>query len=71
MKIIIINDSDSHTWGMAYTPENIKKVRDAAVEMGIAPDDFDELPTDRVFGGICEVIDTDYLQEFPKHNPFI
>lgn len=71
MKIIVISDADGHTWGMAYTPENIKKIRNAVLEGGLALDDFDELPTGRVWGNICEVIDTDNLREFPKYNPFI
>lgn len=71
MKIIIINDSDGHTWGLPHTPENVKKVRDAAAEILFLPEDTEVLPTGRTFGGICEVIDTDKLKEFPSSNPFL
>lgn len=73
MKVIIINDSDGHCWGMKYTTENVEKVRQAAIESGVFPDDLpdNELPLGRVFGNICEVIDTDNLKEFPNLNPFM
>jgi hypothetical protein len=70
MKIIVINDSDGHTWGIPHTPENIKKVHDAAAEHGILFEAEDELPAGRTFGSICEVIDTSNLREFPTYNPF-
>lgn len=70
MRIIIIRTADGHTIGMPYCRVNVQKVHDAAVESGILSDVIDELPTGRTFGGICEVIDTDDLEEFPSSNPF-
>jgi len=75
MKIIVITDNDGHTWGVAHTPENVKKLKDAMIESGVDSDDLDRFSngfmTGRVFGGVCEIIDTDHLEEFPNYNPFI
>jgi hypothetical protein len=71
MKIIVIRDADGHTWGIPYSKVNAQKVHDAAAEAGILFESVDELPTGRTFGGICEVIDTDDLEEFPSSNPFV
>ena len=75
MKIIVITDNDGHTWGMAHTPENVKKLKDAMIESGCSDEDMDlwseGFPTGRTFGGVCEVIDTDHLHEFPTYNPFL
>ena len=75
MRIIVLNDTDGHTYGIPFTPENIAKVQAAAVERGISLEDMqaekDGLPVGRRYGGICEVIDTEKLQAFPRTNPFI
>jgi hypothetical protein len=75
MRIIILNDSDGHTFGIPFTPENVAKVQQAAIARGIDAEDMqaepDGLPVGRRYGGICEVIDTDKLQDFPRTNPFI
>ena len=70
MKIIVINDSYGLMWAMAYTPENIQKLREAAIESGLGLGD-DEIPNGRVWGNLCEIIDTDKLQDFPQFNPFM
>jgi hypothetical protein len=75
MKLIVINDMDSHTWAIPYTPENVTKVQKAALERGITQEDLDDepsgLPVGRRWGSFCEVIDTDKLLEFPNYNPLI
>jgi hypothetical protein len=70
MKIIIIRDMNGHTQGIPYSKVNAQKVHDAAARAGVLFESDDELPTGRTFGGICEVIDTDDLSEFPSYNPF-
>ncbi len=76
MKIIIINDVDGHTWGLAFTPENITKVREWALERGITTEDLNDepygLPVGRRWASVCEVIDTDHM-EVPvrRSNPFV
>ena len=75
MKLIVINDVDAHTWAIPFTPENVEKVRKAAIERGITEEDLaeepDGLPVGRRWGSVCEVIDTDKLREFPTYNPLI
>lgn len=75
MRIIVINDSDGHTWAIAHTPENVAKVAKAAIERGgvTEADLKDEptgLPVGRRWGNMCEVIDVANLSEFPRSNPF-
>ncbi len=73
MKLIVVNDSDGHTWAVANTPENRENLFDAAWRAGVCTTldcGEDELPTGRRFGGVCEEIDTDRLSEWPAVNPF-
>ena len=72
MKVILIQDSNGHLYGVAHTPENVQKVKTAAIEAGYGDEGFEnDLPAGRVFGNICEVIDTEKLDELPTWNPFM
>lgn len=73
MKLIVVHDSDGHTWAIENTPWTREKLLAHAVEAGVcAPDDLDvdEIPTGRTFGGVCEEIDTECLRKWPSVNPF-
>ena len=73
MKLIVVNDSDGPTWAVENTPENRDKLLPHAWSAGVCTSDDlddDELPTGRAFGGVCEEIDTEHLQEWPRVNPF-
>jgi hypothetical protein len=73
MKLIVVNDSDGHTWAVASTPYNREKLLSHAVAAGVCGFDdveTDEIPAGRTFGGVCEEIDTDDLREWPSVNPF-
>lgn len=71
MKLIIINDSNGHTWAVHDTEENRRKIIKYAQEIGLLFDDENELPTGRTHGSVCELVDTDHLSDARlNHNPF-
>ena len=71
MKLIIINDSDGHTWAVEDTEPNRKKIIKHAQDAGILFKDENELPTGRTRGGVCELVDTDSLDDTRlNRNPF-